>query len=264
MQGRPHYWNSETSRLKVLFRNFFSQQKTERIGDAFFIPQMLNAGILMAFLSISNIFVQQIGLILGIYDSIREGKNKVEDAFFEKMFKCLQMWQANLPGTPFPEGIFNMSLYIINFIGAQLLDLATGFYWSFIFSANQALIICFVAMIAMLADFKDRIMRLRRGDYSHIKNLEAIEIKDHTSFLGFYVSGVAVSFLIIWFTLGLLQVGLFLPVVWLAVWQNVFVIIGLLWGPILEGICNSQAKGIIIHQDYIMHRRYFSPKFHYN
>ena len=41
----------------------------------------------MGVLSATYMFSQQISLILGIYNTNREGKNKVEDAFFEKMFK---------------------------------------------------------------------------------------------------------------------------------------------------------------------------------
>jgi hypothetical protein len=76
-------------------------------------------------------------------------------------------------------------------------------------------------------------MRLRRGDYSHIANLDAIEVQEHTQFLGFFIAGVSISFLITWFVLGGLQTLLFLPIIWKTLWDLKWAIVSILITPII-------------------------------
>ena len=98
----------------------------------------------------------------------------------------------------------------------------------------------------MLTDFKDRIMRCRRGDYSHMPNFKDIDIKEHTSFLGFFISGSMIAYLIIWFTLGLILTPLFLPIIWQALWDSKWVILSILSTNIASAILTTILNSTII------------------
>jgi len=98
-------------------------------------------------------------------------------------------------------------------------------------------------------------MKMRRGDYSHMAVPDEVGNADHTQFLGCYVAGAAVSFIIFWFFLGIVITPLCLPLIWKTLYDNLFVIAGLAVMPIIQGVCQSIAIGKIIADNYVFNRR---------
>ena len=64
-------------------------------------------------------------------------------------------------------------------------------------------------------------MRLRKGDYSHAIGFEDVEIEEGSSFVGNYIAGCALSFIIVWFLLGLALVPFTLIIVWITLWDYI-------------------------------------------
>lgn len=117
----------------------------------------------------------------------------------------------------------------------------------------------FLSIRSLFFDFKKRVMLLRKGDYSHlIVDPEEFELDGHTEFLGQFISGVAVSFLIMWFLLAILEAVLFLKIFWTTLWDMKWTLLILMAAPIIMSIAKGIAKGKIITTDSILRRRIWS------
>lgn len=138
-----------------------------------------------------------------------------------------------------------------------MLDIAAALSWSFSITSVIALVLCFVGMFAMLMDFKSRVMRLRRGDYSHLDRTKVL-LKDSVQFMGFYLSNCAISFLIFWFLLGIIFTPLFLGIIYKTIWDLRYSAYALLSFGIIESISIAIAKKSIVKPNSITHRRAWS------
>ena len=70
MHGRPHYWNLTAGQnFKAQFQTIFAEQKLERVGDAFYYPQVLFAAILLGFISVLFFFYTNLAAVFKIQDA---------------------------------------------------------------------------------------------------------------------------------------------------------------------------------------------------
>ena len=56
---------------------------------------------------------------------------EVNDAFSDVMQATLNNFKNNMPGTPFPEGVFGTAQFIIAFVIDALYQIATGLQTAF-------------------------------------------------------------------------------------------------------------------------------------
>jgi hypothetical protein len=244
--------------LKRMFTPFTKTYSSADVGDCFFYPQRLLAGGLLAFMSVAYFVYQSFSIIVSLYTTVHSMSTKVKDAFYQALSNGFPNFTALYPGASIPESSYTPLEAFLGIVVEQIDLIVLAIYTAFIIGVCISIIVFMVAFIVLLADFKDRVMKMRRGIYTF--DTKMIKIDAAVGYIGFQLANAAVSYMIVTFMITIV----FTLFCYVTFWKMIYEILALLLILIIIGIV---ALGILfvitkklklVEEFQINHRRLFA------
>jgi hypothetical protein len=243
--------------VKELFIPFYYSYKHLEIGEVFFYPQKIFAGMLLGTVSAMYFAYKTFVLIAAFADSIYGVHVTVGDQFGQFVATATQTMQSNTKGTTFNENTFSSLGGIVAFVESQVYSLSKALIIGFNISSALSCIIFVGALFALLDDFKSRVLKHRRGErtFDHQKN----PIPTSTNYIGLQIANSAVSWALVAIIIGFVLTPLFYPLFWLVIYENLNAILLIIIMPIVKAISGYIVTKFAINPETgIIRRRLWS------